>query len=69
MRYQVRFVSDTALPEGVEYAFARQGNETYLFVKRGAVDVTSGRCDALTRAWERWEDADAAAAPLRLTSV
>jgi hypothetical protein len=69
MRYQVRFVSDTSLPEGVEYAFARQGDETYLFVKQGAVDTTSGRCDALSRAWERWQDADAESVPMRLVSV
>lgn len=57
MRYQVRFVSDIALPEGVEYAFASQRGETYLFVKQSAIDIATGRCDALSRAWETWQGA------------
>ena len=54
-RYQVRFVDDTALPEGVAWTFARQAGRTYLFVKESAIDTTTGQCDALTRAWECWQ--------------
>lgn len=57
MRYQVRFVSDHSLPRGVEWAFARQAGDTFLFVRQSAINVGSGRCDALTRAWEAWEAA------------
>lgn len=56
MEYQVRFVGNSALPEGVDYAFARQANETFLFVKRSAMDEV-GHCDALSRAWETWQSA------------
>lgn len=59
MQYQVRFVSDSALPGEVDWVFARQPGETYLFVKQSAVDVSTGRCDALTRAWEVWQDMEA----------
>lgn len=59
MDYQVRFVSEDALPAGVDYAFARQAGSTYLFVKASAVGHPSGRCDALTRAWECWQAAEA----------
>lgn len=59
MQYQVRFVADDALPAEVEWAFARQAGDTYLFVKQSAIDVTTGRCDALTRAWEVWQAAEA----------
>lgn len=55
MRYQVRFVDDGALPEGVDWTFARQAEETFLFVKESAIDATTGECDALTRAWECWQ--------------
>lgn len=55
MSYQVRFVQDSGLPEGVEWAFARTSDDTYLFVKQSAIDVSTGRCDALTRAWEAWQ--------------
>lgn len=59
MRYQVRFVSDEALPE-VDWAFARVGATTYLFVRQSAVDVHTGECDVLTRAWETWQRVDPA---------
>lgn len=55
MKYQVRFVEDSGLPQEVEWAFARTTGETYLFVKQSAIDPTSGRCDALTHAWEAWQ--------------
>lgn len=55
MRYEVRFVGDDALPSGVDYAFARQDGETYLFVKRGAVETQADECDILSRAWNFWE--------------
>ena len=56
--YQVRFVEDSALPEGVDYAFARTLEHTYLFMKRSVVDaVPGGRCDALTRSFNTWEEA------------
>lgn len=55
MRYQVRFVDDGALPSTVEWAFARTAGETYLFVKHSAIDAATGRCEALTRAWEAWQ--------------
>lgn len=59
MRYQVRFVSDHALPGDVPWAFAKRTEETYLFVKRSAIDVTTGRCDALSQAWEVWQATEA----------
>lgn len=59
MRYQVRFVRDDSLPSGVDYAFARQGGDTYLFVRHSAVDPQTGACIALTRAWECWQAAEA----------
>lgn len=59
MRYQVRFVADASLPEGVEWSFARQAGTTYFFVKQSAIDTTTGRCDALARAWEVWESTEA----------
>ena len=55
MRYLVTFVSDAALPAGMAWAFARQAGSTYLFVKQSSIDVTTGRCDALTDAWEAWQ--------------
>lgn len=54
MGYQVRFVADDSLPE-VEWAFVRTPEETILFVKQSAINTTTGRCDALTRAWETWQ--------------
>lgn len=63
MRYQVRFVEDDALPKEVEWVFARQAGHTYLFVKQSAICETTGRCKALSRAWEVWQDAEAEAAP------
>lgn len=59
MRYQVRFVADGSLPGGLEWAFARTIGETYLFVTQSAIDVTTGRCDALTHAWSAWQAAEA----------
>jgi len=59
MRYQVRFVQDDSLPTGVEWAFARTSGETFLFVKRSAIDDVTGRCDALTRAWAAWQAIEA----------
>jgi hypothetical protein len=56
MRYQVEFVSDDSLPAGVEWAFARTLGETYLFVKRSAIEATQeGRDDVLCRAWTAWQ--------------
>ena len=55
MEYQVRFVGNSALPEGVEYAFACQAGETFLFVKRSAVNAVTGHPDALSRARETWQ--------------
>lgn len=60
MRYQVRIVDDTALPEGVEWAFARQAGHTYLFVKKSAVAASPGTCDALARAWTCWQQVEGA---------
>lgn len=54
MRYEVRFVSDHSLPEGVEWAFARQAGEVYLFVKLSAIDPVTGGCDALDLARAVW---------------
>lgn len=65
-RYQVRFVDDTSLPEGVEWIFARQEGSTYLFVKESAIDTTTGQCEALTRAWECWQKVEAAPQPSRI---
>ena len=55
MRYQVRFVDDDSLPEEVEWAFAIVSGRASLFVKQSAIDTTTGRCEALTRAWEVWQ--------------
>lgn len=55
MRYRVQFVDDTALPEGVEFAFARFAAGAVLFVKRSAIDPVTGECDAVVRAWTLWE--------------
>jgi hypothetical protein len=69
VRYHVRFVDDTALPGEVEWAFVTQAGRTCLFVKESAVDHATGECEALSRAWECWQDADAEAVPMRLVSV
>lgn len=56
--YQVLFVEDSQLPEGVDFAFARTLEHTYLFMKRSVVDASpGGRCDALTRSFNTWEQA------------
>jgi hypothetical protein len=57
MRYQVEFVSDDSLPAGVEWVFARTLGETYLFVKRSAIDhARDGHGDdVLCRAWTAWQ--------------
>lgn len=68
MRYQVRFVENAAMPTDVEWAFARQAEDTFLFVKESAIDVTTGRCDALSRAWQVWQDAEAQSIALGLRS-
>lgn len=59
MRYQVRFVSDHSLPEGVEWVFARQAGATYLFIRESAIDPVTGRCEALDRARAVWHPAAA----------
>lgn len=61
MQYQVRFVENSALPEANEWAFLRTPVTTYLFVKQSAIDAATGRCDALTRAWEVWQESEALA--------
>ncbi len=58
MRYQVRFVEDGALPSETEWAFARTKDATFCFVKRSAIDPTTGCCAALTHAWEAWQGAE-----------
>ena len=58
MSYTVRFIDSDALPSGLEFVFARQAGDTYLFVKQSAIDTKTGHCDALTRAWEVWESAE-----------
>lgn len=60
MRYQVRFVSDHSLPEGVRWVFARQAGSAYLFIKESAIDPATGRCDALDRARNVWHEQVAA---------
>lgn len=60
MRYQVRFVGNDDLPEGVEWVFARQAGHTYLFVKQSAICEETGRCKALSRAWQVWQDVEIA---------
>lgn len=57
MRYQVRFVDDSRLPDGVEFAFARFADEAFLFIKNSAIDPVTGSCDAVVRAWVMWESA------------
>ena|SRR5690349_1689006 len=55
MKYQVVFVDDSSLPVGVEWTFARQTGQTYLFVKQSAIDASTGECPALSRAWACWQ--------------
>lgn len=57
--YQVRFVSDDALPEGTEYVFARVAEATYLFIRQSCINAETGRCDGLTRAWNAWQASEA----------
>ena len=38
MQYRVMFVEDSALPPRQDWALARQGSTTMLFIKRGAAD-------------------------------
>lgn len=54
VKYQVRFVEDSGLPDGINWAFARTVGDTYLFVKQSAIDPDTGRCDALNDAWKVW---------------
>lgn len=55
MKYEVRFVGDSDLPDGVEFAFARFAGEAYLFIKQSSIDPETGSCDAVVRAWVLWE--------------
>ena len=58
MHYQVRFVKDSELPDGVDYVFARTAGQTYLFMKRSVVDACpGGECAALSRSFTTWERA------------
>lgn len=57
MHYEVRFVEDHQLPSGVDYAFAKVLDRTYLFMKRSARGAPIGRCEALTRSFNTWERA------------
>lgn len=63
MRYEVRFVGDSELPDGVDYAFAKVADRTYLFMKASVARATNGECEALTRSFATWEAARDA--PLR----
>lgn len=56
MQYHVRFVDEDSLPEGVPWAFVRTPRAVYLFMKQGCIDPTSGRCQALSRAWQVWQE-------------
>lgn len=55
MRYQVRLVGDSDLPDGVDYAFAKVDDRTYLFMKASVVRAPDGECRALTRSFTTWE--------------
>lgn len=57
MHYQVRFVEDSRLPSGVEFAFVSVGDETYLFMKQSAIRPGEGECEALTRSFNTWQRA------------
>lgn len=57
MQYQVRFVEDEELPDDYGWALVHSDGTAYLFIKQSAIDVDTGRCDALTRAWEVWSAA------------
>jgi hypothetical protein len=58
MHYEVHFVGDSELPEGVDYAFATTANQTYLFMKWSAANADEpGCCDALSRSFTTWERA------------
>jgi len=49
--YQVQFVEDQALPEGLDWAFATTAEQgIILFVKASRVTA-----EALTEAWNVWE--------------
>lgn len=61
MRYEVRFVEDSALPSEVEFAFVRLDSRTYLFMKESAVRLPPGECTALTRSFNTWERAQSVA--------
>lgn len=57
MHYEVTFVEDAALPSGVDYAFVRLADRTYLFMKESAVACAEHRAAALTRSFNTWERA------------
>ena len=57
MRYEVRFVEDTELPSEVDFAFVRFADQTYLFMKRAAIDAAAGPCAALSRSFDLWQRA------------
>lgn len=58
MCYEVRFVQDSELPEGVDYAFAKAGGCTYLFMKQSARGGgAAAEWRALGRAFATWERA------------
>ena len=50
-------VADSALPEGVDFAFVRQSGETHLFVKRSPMHEAQGQ-DVLGRAWACWKSVE-----------
>ncbi len=57
-RYSVHFVSDDALPAEVDFTFARQEGRTFLFIRQSSINVATGCCDVLARAWATWQSAE-----------
>lgn len=50
MPYQVSFIDDDGLPDGIGWVFARLSGITYLFIKRSQLSAA-----LLTEAWIAWD--------------
>lgn len=57
MDYEVRTVSDQALPSDVQWVIVTSAGGAVMFIKEGALSGR-GRCEALTRAWQAYQSVE-----------
>lgn len=51
MRYEVRAVADSSLPEGTDWAIARVAEGVFLFVKQSRFACEKGMCELMAEVW------------------